>query len=62
MGLQGINLLLLMVSDLDWEAIGCFTECEIDTWMQPFGDRYVQNYTEQAKGKLEIDIVDALKD
>jgi hypothetical protein len=29
----------------------------VDTWMMPFGDLYVKNYTEEAKGHLAIDIV-----
>ncbi|KAH6684008.1 hypothetical protein B0J14DRAFT_571874 [Halenospora varia] len=29
-----------------------------DNWMQPFGDRYVENYTQEAKGKLGIDMVE----
>ncbi|KAF2477651.1 uncharacterized protein BDR25DRAFT_274960 [Lindgomyces ingoldianus] len=30
-----------------------------DTWMQLFGDRYVEGYTQHAKGKLAIDILKA---
>ncbi|KAB8292396.1 hypothetical protein EYC80_008131 [Monilinia laxa] len=29
-----------------------------DTWMMQFGFRYVENYTEEAKGHLAIDIID----
>jgi hypothetical protein len=28
-----------------------------DTWMMPFGDLYVENYTQEAKGHLAIDLV-----
>lgn len=34
----------------------------IDNWMQPFGDRYVEGYTEEAKGKLGIDVVNETRD
>jgi hypothetical protein len=30
----------------------------IDNWMMQYGVRYVENYTEEAKGHLAIDIVE----